>query len=305
MTRLAILIVSWNTRDLLEKCLLSIFSHPPGGQFEVRVVDNGSKDGSAALVREKFPQVHLVENRENVGFAQANNQAIRASQAEYVLLLNPDTEIRAAALETLLEFMDSHPQVGGAGPLILNPDGSLQTSCYPAPNLTREIWRLFHLDKIRPYGQYDMQAWDRTRPRAADVIQGACLILRSKALAEVGLLDEAYFIYSEEVDLCYRLRQAGWRLVWVPQAEVVHYGGQATQQVAEEMFLHLYKSKILYFKKHQGVLAGWLYKLILLSAAFTRLLFSPLAWLERRPARERHLNLAKNYRRLVLGLLDR
>lgn len=302
---LSIIIVNWNTRELLAKCLKSVSDEVQALdplRVETLVVDNASTDSSAQMVQEQFPWVQLIENQTNVGFAHANNQAIRQSSGRYVLLLNPDTEVKPGALETLVHFMEAHPPAGAAGARLLNPDGSLQPSCYPAPTLSGEFWLLFHLDVLWPYGTYRMADWDLDEHRAVDVIQGACLILRQKALDQIGLLDEGYFIYSEEVDFCHRLQKADWRLYWVPQAQVVHYGGQSTQQVAAEMFLQLYRGKILYFRKHHGRLAAQAYKLILLAATLTRLLITPLAWLERPPQRQQHLTLASNYRRLLLAL---
>ena len=238
--KLSIIIVSWNTVDLLAQCLESIYAYPPDGEFEVLVVDNASTDNSVQLVGEQFPQVKLFENKVNVGFAGANNQAIQQSLGSYVLLLNPDTEVKASALEDLLQFMDRHPQAGAVGARILNPDETLQTSCYPTPTLLREFWRLFHLDVFWPYGSYHMADWNLQKSREVDILLGACLLLRRTVLDQIGLMDESYFIYSEEVDLCYRVQQAGWHLYWVPQAQVIHYGGQSTQQVAAEMFMRLY-----------------------------------------------------------------
>lgn len=302
---LSIIIVSWNTCDLLAQCLESV-SHDIRAlcplRVETLVVDNASTDGSAQMVREQFPWVQLIENQTNVGFAPANNQAIRRSRGRYVLLLNPDTDVKPGALVALVRFLDGHLGAGAAGARLLNPDSTLQISCYPAPTLSREFWYLFHLDVLLPYATYRMASWDLETPRAVDVLQGACLIIRREVLDQVGLLDENYFIYSEEVDLCYRMEQAGWRLYWVPQAQVVHYGGQSTHQAAAEMFLRLYQGKLLYFRKHHGRLAGQVYKLILVVAALTRLLISPLVWLESQPQRQRHLALARHYRRLLLTL---
>ncbi|RME78892.1 MAG: glycosyltransferase family 2 protein [Chloroflexi bacterium] len=296
---LSIIIVSWNTVDLLRRCLASVYADLPPAEMEVLVVDNASTDGSPEMVRAEFPQVTLLVNRQNVGFAAANNQAIRQSQGRYVLLLNPDTEVKPGALSTLLHFMDAHPEAGGCGPRLLNPDGSLQTSCYPAPTLARELWRLLHLDRVRPYGVYRMDDWPQNVPREVDVLLGACLLVRREAFQQVGLLSEDYFIYSEEVDLCYRLRQAGWSLVWVPQAQVVHFGGQSTRQVAAEMFLHLYRGKLLYFRKNHGWASAQIYRLILLVTALARLALTPLAWLEPPARRQEHLTLAGHYGRLV------
>ena len=299
---LSIIIVSWNTRQLLEQCLASIFAHPPDGDFEVLVVDNHSDDGSAGMVKARFPQVQLIENQANTGFARGNNQAIRRSRGEYILLLNPDTVVKPGALRELAAYLDEHPTAGAAGPRLFNPDGSLQASCSPAPSLSREFLRMFHLPGIRPDGTYAMDGWDVHTPRNVDILVGACLLLRRSVLDQVGLLDETYFIYSEEVDLCKRVQQAGWRLVWVPQAQVVHYGGQSTQQVAVEMFLRLYQSKVIYFRKHHGWASALAYKLLLIAASMVRILLTPVAFLQQPAKRQRHLELSSHYSRLILTL---
>src|ERR1041385_437718 len=218
--KISIIIVSWNTAQLLQNCLASILANPPTSPLEIWVVDNTSTDGSPKMVRERFPQVHLVENRENVGFARANNQALGQCTGKYVLLLNPDTLVASGALQALVDYLDQHPETGAVGARLLNPDGSLQISSHPRPTLSRELWRLFHLDKISPYAEYPKTKWETNRPQEVDVLMGACLLLRKEVLDQVGFLDEHYFIYSEEVDLCYRIQHTGWRIYWVPQAEV-------------------------------------------------------------------------------------
>ena len=308
----SVIVVNWNTRDLLACCLgrlvaqLHLPTDPADRSYpaeqpsaDVFVVDNASNDDSAELVRERFPAVQLIANPTNVGFARANNQAIRASTGRYVLLLNPDSETSAGAVETLVQFMDQHGEAGAAGSRLVDGTGALQTSCSPFPSLRRELWRLFHLDALWPYARYAMHRWDLDRARPVDVAQGACLIIRRAALEAIGLLDEAYFIYSEEVDLCHRLRQRGWLTFWVPSATVLHHGGQSTRQVAAAMFLHLYRGKVLYFRKRRGPVAARLYKLILLAATAARLALSPFALLETEPRRGHHLALAGHYRRLL------
>lgn len=297
--RASIIIVNWNTRELLSRCLASIYAHPPARDLEVIVVDNASSDGSAAMIREDFPQVTLLVNEHNAGFAAANNRGIRQSSGTSVLLLNSDTEVRAGALETLLQFMEANPRAGAAGARLLNPDGSLQHSCSPLPTLLREGMHLFHLDYQQ---RRAMRAWDVAAPRPVDVLLGACLLLRREAIDQVGLMDEYYFMYSEEVDYCRRLQDAGWILYWVPQAEVVHYGGQSTRQAATEMFLRLYAAKLRYFRKHDGKRAGQVYKLILVAAALFRLLLLPLALLAPEPKRQEQVSLAQRYWKLVKAL---
>jgi GT2 family glycosyltransferase len=300
---LSIIIVSWNTREILTECLTSIYNNPPDCRYEVRVVDNASTDGTIQMLYQRFPQVRLVESLENLGFARANNLAISlAKNAKYVLLLNPDTVVYPGSLQKLVSYMDENPDVGAAGPKLLNPDSSLQTSCYSAPTLSREFARMFHLGWLFPETCYHMEKWDLTKRRDVDIIQGACLILRRAALQRVGLLDETFFIYSEDFDLCYRLQKAGWRLVWLPESEVTHYGAQSTSQVSAEMFLHLYRAKMKFMRKHYGAKSVPLYKLILFVAALPRLSLIPLTWVLKSPRRQLHRNLAKKYSRLVSSL---
>lgn len=299
---LSVIIVSWNTREVLRACLESVARQQSNATVEVWVVDNASSDGSAQMVWEAFPDVHLIENRENVGFARANNAAIAASTGRYVLLLNSDTVVHPGAFDVLVRFLDEHPEAGAAGPHTLNPDGSLQISCYPSPTLARELWFLLHLDRLRPYGSYDMATWSTSQPRAVDAVLGACLIVRRTILEQIGALDPAYFMYSEEIDLCYRIRRAGWRIYWTPQAKIVHYGGQSTRQEAASMFMQLYRSKVLFYRKNQGPLAAAAYKLVLLAVAIPRLALTPLAWLEPRGRRQRHLTLASHYWALLHAL---
>ena len=299
---LSIIIVSWNTASFLENCLISIMENPPTLPFEIWVIDNASTDNSPQTVREKFPQVHLVENHKNMGFARANNQAIQRCKGKYILLLNPDTLVTSSALETLVDFLDTTPEAGAAGARILNPDGSLQIASHPKPTLSRELWRLLHLDSLWPYAEYPKTKWDKHQDQEVDVLIGACLLLRKDVLDQVGFLDEDYFMYSEEVDLCYRIQRAGWRLFWVPQAEVVHFGGQSTQQVPTEMFLNLYHGKIKFFRKHDGRMAAQIYKLILIIASLSRLVLAPFAFFEHSSHRQKHLTLVDRYRRLVLAL---
>lgn len=296
---LSIVIVSWNVSDLLVQCLASIYDNPPDGVFEVIVVDNASSDDSVVIVRKEFPSVSVITNSQNVGFAGGNNQAIRTSKGKYILLLNPDTEIRPGALNTMLQYMEVNSEAGAVGARLLNPDGTLQRSCFPAPTLTRELRHMFHLDQRLRRG---MNRWDTHTPRQVEVLLGACILARREALDSVGPLDETYFMFSEEVDLCFRLRQAGWQLYWIPKAQIIHYGGQSTQQVALDMFLQLYRGKLLYFRKHYGRFAGMVYKLILLFSSSFRLVLTPLALFEPAKRRRRHIDLADQYWHLILEL---
>lgn len=292
---ISIIIVNWNTRELILKCLESIYEYPPTGEFEIWVVDNASTDGSADAIREHFPEIQLIASQENLGFAEGNNIALDKATGKYMLLLNPDAEVREGALDALIRFMEENPEAGAAGPLTLNSDLSLQVSCYPFPTLFRELWRLFHLDQLRPFGIYRMEQWETRQPRRVEVLQGACMILRKEAIEQIGVLDQDYFIYTEEVDLCYRLNKGKWHLYWVPEATVIHHAGKSTNQIAPQMFLQLYRSKILYFRKHHGLFGAWGYKLILILASLARLALVPVAWVFQKSERGRQLELSRNY----------
>lgn len=272
---LSLIIVNWNTREFLAQCLESVAENVrtwERANVETFVVDNASTDGSAALVREHFPWVRLIENVENVGFARANNQALREATGRYAVLLNSDTQVLPDAFRALADFMDAHPEAGACGPLLLNADGSLQPSCHPILTAGREFWRLLFLERLWPRATYPQHRWDRTQPCPVEVIKGACLVVRREALEQVGVLDEAYFMYTEEMDLCYRLLRAGWRNYWAPQAQVIHYGEASSKQVAEAMFVALYRSKVQFQRKFFGEIAARRFKRLL------RLAYIPRWW---------------------------
>ncbi len=299
---LSIIIVSWNTCDLLQACLESVYRNAPDCLFEVLVVDNASKDGSLEMVRGRFPRVVVLSNTRNLGFASANNQAIAISSGRYILLLNSDTVVMPGALEKLIEFFEQHPRAGAAGGHLLNPDGSLQYSCSPSPTLRSEARRLLRMPGVRTDGYYPMETWDLHKYHEVDVLLGACLMLRKEVLNTVGVLDETYFMYSEEVDLCRRVQLAGWKLFWVPNAFVLHHGGQSTGQIADKMFLQLYKSKLHFIRKHYGSLHGFLYKILLGVVSLSRISLGAVVWFESAERRKTHLSLVKSYRNLLFSL---
>lgn len=303
---LSIIIVNWNTREYLERCLASVgpeIKRLAPRNVEVVVVDNRSTDGSSDMVRRDFPSVRLIESEKNLGFAGGNNMALQSSVGEHLLLLNPDTEVFPGAIEGLLKYLEAHPRTGAVGPALLNPDGTLQASAYPAPTLGRELWRLLHLDRLRRISSYPLLMWRGEDSQQVDVIQGACLMTRREVLTQVGMLDEGFFMYTEEVDLCLRIRQAGWNIVWLPSLEVVHHGGQSTRQVPSDMFLQLYRSKIRYFRKHQGASGALRYKAVLLLAIAARLLSGPVALLRvKGEDRDRMLGVMSNYGKLLRHL---
>jgi GT2 family glycosyltransferase len=298
---LSIVIVNWNTSAFLEECLHSISLELPilpPGRVETFVVDNGSTDGSDHMVRRAFPWVRLLQNQENVGFARANNQAIKQAVGRYVLLLNSDTKILAGALGQLVAFLDERPQVGAVGPRLLNADGSLQPSCHPMLSPMREFWRLSFLDRLVRRATYDVHSWETSKPRQVEVLKGACLLLRQDALKQVGLLDESYFMYTEEVDMCYRLAQQGWELWWEPRAAVVHYGEASSRQMAEEMYLQLYRSKVHFYRKFGGRRRADLFKNLVRLTYWPRLVVAVVVAANSEEMAMR----AGTYRRLLIEL---
>ncbi len=281
----SVVIVSWNTCDLLENCLDALQRKRESSKqpiVEIIVVDNASSDGSSHMVREKFPDVRLIQNRFNMGFATANNQAIRQSKGRFIMLLNSDTEVHVGALQKLTTFMDANLRAGACGARLLNGDGSLQIACHPMLTPGREFWRLIFMDQLWSKANYPISNWDTKMPRRVEVIKGACLLLRREALEQIGLLDERYYMYTEEVDLCYRLDQAGWELWYVPEAAVTHYGGASSGQVAEKMYLELYRSKVAFFRKIGGAMYARWYKFLLTLAYLPRALLFPRQSIYRR-----------------------
>ncbi len=264
MIDLSVVVVSFNTRDLLRSCLESVcasasYQSTSPLSVEVWVVDNASSDGSANMVRREFPQARLVVNDSNVGFAAANNQAIQQANGQYVLLLNPDTVVLDDALLRLVDFAAGHEKVGAVGARLLNPDGSFQHSCFRFPNLWMSFFDFFPLNhrvtNSRLNGRYPLNRYEKPFP--IDHPLGACLLVRKSVVDQVGLLDEDFFIYCEEVDWCLRIKQAGWDIYCVPEAKVIHYGAQSTQQFRGRMLVELHRSRNLLFEKHYSPLFRW------------------------------------------------
>ncbi len=274
MKRLSILIVNWNTGELLCECIRSIEITVGREACEVIVVDNASTDSSQQMVTSQFPWVEIIQCEMNLGFARANNLAVKKSSCEYILLLNPDTVLHVDSVNKLIALLDLNAAIGIVGPRMVNQDGSLQISAYPEPTLIREAWRLFHLDWLIPLSRYPSDFWKWQQPQLVDIVTGACLLLRREIYESIGLFDEQFFVYSEEVDFCKRVKNAGWLIYYLPSSLVVHYGACSTRQVEESMFLELYKNKIKYFRKNSGNIAAYIYKRILWTASCARLIFT-------------------------------
>jgi len=253
---ISIVVVSWNSRGYLPECLASVAPGARARSFEIVVVDNASRDGSAALVRERFPQVRLIENSENRGFAAANNQALMLARGRYLMLLNPDTRVHEGALDLLVSFMDARPSAGACGPLLLNADGSVQHTARRFPTFAFAFGArtvLGRLGMFRGSGRsVKMRGAAFDDVTEVDQPSGAALFLRRGALERVGLLDERFFMFFEEVDLCRRNKEAGYEIYLVPRARVTHYGGRSRRQNRARVIRPAAESLIRYFRKHEG-----------------------------------------------------
>jgi GT2 family glycosyltransferase len=252
MSRTAVSIVSWNTRDLLRRCLESVLAERPAA---VVVVDNGSTDGSAEMVRTAFPAVRLEIRPDNPGYGTAANDAIAACRAEHVLLLNGDTEVRPGCLGALGRALDAHPEAGVVGPRVLNPDGSLQRSCFAFPGPFVPLIKRQPLASLTGWDPrfqaHYIGNWDHETARPVPWVLGAALAIRRAAFDAVGGFDAEFPMYFEEVDLCYRLRAAGWEVRFTPEAEVVHVGGASTRQRRAEMIAQLTLSAMAFHRRHR------------------------------------------------------
>ncbi|MCL4458613.1 MAG: glycosyltransferase family 2 protein [Chloroflexi bacterium] len=261
MIDLSIVIVSYNTCGLLRYCLHSVFASIAVKPFaaEVWVVDNASVDGSPQMVCAEFPSVHLIINKYNRGFATACNQAIEQTTGRYVLLLNPDTVVLGETLGRMVEMMDSYPEAGAAGCRLLNPNGTIQHSCFRFPGLWMSFLDFFPINyrllNSRLNGRYPWRCYEQLFP--IDHPLGACLVVRRETIQQVGLLDEQFFMYCEEIDWCMRIKRGGWQIYYLPGTDIIHYGAQSTLQFRSQMFVELHKSRYRLFAKHYDRFFRW------------------------------------------------
>lgn len=318
---LSVIIVSWNVRDLLRACLKSVLGGPsstptepnsdiPPLTTEVIVVDNASTDGSAAMVAAEFPQVRLIANAENRGFTGGNNQGIALAQGRRILFLNPDTVVVDDALEKMAAYLDAHPAVGVVGPQLRYGDGRLQSSCRRFPTLwsalfesTPLAWHWPDNPWARRYRMEDLipaMALPENGDAGFEVdwLVGAALMTRRAVLEQVGGFDEGYFMYSEELDWCRRVKGAGWRIVYLPAAQIVHYEGKSSEQVVAARHIRFQTSKVRYFRKFHGPLAANLLRAFLLSTFMAEWGLEAAKWLvgSQRPLRRARMSA---YRQLL------
>ncbi len=255
MLELSVIIVSYNVKFFLEQALRSIQKSLQSIRSEIIVVDNGSGDGSVRLVRERFPEVRLIANQENKGFARANNQAIALAGGDAIVLINPDTLVREDTFRQCLDYLWAHPDVGALGCKILSPDGTLQLSCrrsFPTPwvafSKVTGLSALFPRSRI--FGRYNLTYLDPDAISEVEALSGSFMMVRKKAADEVGPLDERFFMYGEDLDWCYRIRQKGWKIVYLPSTEIIHYKGRSAREASFDHVHMFYGAMRLFVQKH-------------------------------------------------------
>jgi GT2 family glycosyltransferase len=305
----SICIVTWRTKGPLEACLGSIFQTIQGVRFEVLVVDNASRDGTVEMIKATFPLVRLLENRENLGFPKAANRAIEDAGGRHILLLNPDTLLRPEAVERLVHFMDGSSAIGAASCTILNPDGTLQPECRRSfPTLTTEFFELTGLYRVFPnnrfIGQWRMASWRPRSPCEIQLASGACMMIRREAMEAVGPLSEDAFMFLEDLDYCYRLRQKGWKIYFYPDAEIIHQGQQSTLQVLPRVRALSYDARHKFFRMYYGAGSATILRLMVISAMVARLfVYTPLSVLVGGAKRRRlRFTLRESWHTLCWGI---
>ncbi len=270
-----IVIVGYNCREALQTCLLKLIAegYPP----RILVVDNASTDGTAEMIARDFPTVQLIQNTSNLGFAAACNQGIRASTSDFILLLNPDTLLKRATLQKLCDIMRAQPNIGACGPCVLNTDGTLQPSCRRFPTLGAMVCDELGLSHLFPHSRrlakYRMHGWLHDENRDVDQLMGSCLLVRRTALEQNGLLDESFFLYFEEVDLCLRLQRTGWRILFVADQNVTHLGGESSKIDPRNALGHRYRSLFAFYRKHYPLWQLPILRLAVQIAALSRVVF--------------------------------
>lgn len=278
---LSIVIVSFNSRDVLLPCLESIYASSPRLSFEVILVDNGSKDGSLQEVRRRFPSVAVIEPGYNSGYTGGNNIGYRQATGRNVLFLNPDTRIKERTLDELVSRADSNPQFGAIGPKVLKQDGSLQLSCYPPPTVMNVLCSVLLLDYIPGWESLSgikthYRPDEYTQEMEVGAVSGCCLLVPRRVLDETGAFDEDYWMYGEEDDLCERIRKSGYRILYTPSVSIVHLGGATTDDHTLRWRIHVEHNRRLFFAKHRGKASLVAIRAILLFDTVRRILAGTL-----------------------------
>jgi N-acetylglucosaminyl-diphospho-decaprenol L-rhamnosyltransferase len=281
---LSIIIVNWNSKDYLRKCIASILAETRNIEFEIIVIDGASFDGTDKMLRQHYPQVRFIQSSQNIGFAKANNEAFKFSRGNTILFLNPDTEIKGKAVQVLLRESQSLPDAGVVGAKLLNTDGTIQTSCIRSfPTILNETLdfeplrqRFLH---SRLWGMGPL--FDKSKEMiAVDAISGACMMVRRSVFEKVGMFSTHYFMYSEDIDLCYKTAKLGFRNYYVPSAIVTHHGGGSSGQNEVSTFssVMIVESQWRFFVSNRSLGYGWLYRVSIMAASAVRVVAATLLW---------------------------
>ncbi len=255
MKKLSIILVNWNTADLTKDALLSVYKETSGFDFEVIIVDNNSGDGSVEMIKKEFPQVILIENKDNLGFGKANNQALKIAQGDYLMFLNTDVVVLDGALNKLVNYLDQNEDVMMVGPRLLNRDLTFQHACRRMlPNTVNSFFHLFGLTKIfknsKIVNQYKRYSADPEITGPTEALSGAAMMFRRQVYSAIGGFDETFFMYGEDLDFCKRVLDKGWKIVYVSDAKIIHFGGQSSGKRKVKSLVNFYEAMWLYYKKH-------------------------------------------------------
>ncbi|WEG13303.1 glycosyltransferase family 2 protein [Pullulanibacillus sp. KACC 23026] len=252
---LSIIIVNYNTRELTLEAIQSIYKSMIDYQYEIILVDNHSSDDSVVQFRKHYPDITLIENNENLGFSKANNQGIKVSKGRYVLLLNSDTIVEKDTLQIMLDYMEQHPHVGASGCKVLLPDGSLDQACrrgFPTPSTS--FYYMTGLAKLFPkhekFNRYHYGHLDIDIAHEVDCLVGAFMMVRQEVIEQIGLLDEDFFMYGEDIDWCYRIKEGGWHLSYYPETTITHYKGASSRKKPMKIIYEFHRAMYLFHKKH-------------------------------------------------------
>jgi GT2 family glycosyltransferase len=253
---LSIIIANWNTRDLLHHALESIERHPPSAEFEVLVVDNNSNDGSVEMITQQHPDVRLLKSSRNDGYARANNMGAASSRGNVLLLLGSDVVVIDESIQKMLDRLDAETDLGAVSCRLLNPDRTVQQSCRRFPTLRDGVMTYLSLHALAP--SYNLQAFDYYRTQDVDQPAATCFMIRKSLVDQIGLFDERYAVLYNDVDLCKRIRDAGLRILYYAEAEIIHHGSQSTRQAGPELRLEMYRNILLYYTTNCGIMARWI-----------------------------------------------
>ncbi len=251
---ISIVVVTWNAKQYVLECLESLYAHPSSRSMELIVVDNDSSDGTPEAIREGFPRVKLIQNETNMGFAKGNNIGMAAAKGRYLCLVNSDVVVPAGCIDTMLNYLERDPRIGLLGPKMLAPDGSIGLSVKNLPTVWNTFCVALGLHSLFPHsralGGFEPRSFSYIDSAEVEVVSGWFWVARQEAIADVGRLDETFFMYGEDIDWCCRFRESGWRVVYCAEAEALHYGAASSSRTPARFYVEMYRANLQYFRKH-------------------------------------------------------